>query len=51
MWAKEQNITYNSKEEEEEERPLMTKTWKQMREAILNPEVLASHTIPRPQQP
>jgi hypothetical protein len=49
MWAKEQKITYDSKEEEEEERPLMIKRWKQMRGAILNPEVLASHTIPRPQ--
>ncbi len=41
----------DSKEEEEEEKPLMIKRRKQMRRTILNLEVLASHTIPWPQQP
>jgi hypothetical protein len=46
-----QKTTKDLEDEEEEERPLMIKRRKQMRGAIINLEVLASHTVPRPQHP
>jgi hypothetical protein len=51
MRAKEQRITEDLEGEEEEERPLMIKRRKQMQRKILNLEVLASRTIPKPHQP
>jgi hypothetical protein len=49
MWAREQKIAKDLEEEEEEKRPFMIKRRKQVRGAIINLEVLTSHTIPRPQ--
>jgi hypothetical protein len=51
MRAREHKPIKDAKEEEEEERPLMIKRKKQMRKIIIIPKVVASHTIPRPQQP
>jgi hypothetical protein len=48
MQTREQKLVEDSKEKEEEEKPLMIKRKKQMQRTIISLEVLASHTIPRP---
>jgi hypothetical protein len=44
----EQIIVKDLEEKDEKEKPMMIKRRRQMRLALPNPKVMASHTIPRP---